>query len=83
MLGICRKDSGVDEFGIYWIYPQSEGICGYTRHFCNSGEKYEVPDKQNIPSSQKISFPFKKESWFGDLIWILRREERKEKGGIA
>lgn len=72
MLGICCKDPGVDEFGIYWT-------CGYTSHFFNSGEKYEVPGMQNIPNSQKISFPFKNEPWFGGLIWILGRK----KEGIA
>lgn len=51
MLGICCKDSGVDEFGIYWICPQSEGIRGYTSHFCNSGGKHEVLGMQNIPNS--------------------------------
>lgn len=81
MLGICCKDSGADEFGIYWICPQSEGIRGYISHFCNSREKYEVPGMQNIPNSQKSSLSFKKESWFGGLIWILRRKESKEKAG--
>lgn len=71
MLGICCKDPGVEEFGIYWI-------CGCTSHSCNSGTKYELPAVQKIPNSQKVSFPFKKESWFGGLIWILRKKQRKE-----
>lgn len=50
-LGICCKDPDVDEFGIHWI-------CGYTSRSCNSGEKYEVPGMENIPNSEKISFPF-------------------------
>lgn len=83
MPGICCKDSGVDDFGVCWICPQSEGICGHTSHFYNSGGKHEVPGMQNISYSQNISFSFKKESWFGGLIWILRRKERKEKEGIA